>query len=95
MCRVQLSLEEKDMAKGKTKFIIAMTLIVVVWMGVLPLFSNHSYVQRRLNGYREAGIDPNAFFYSDHPSMRDIERKMDSIVNGPDPSFWQFPAGRP
>ena len=74
------------------KLALAVLILACLWLGVLPRLSHWEYVQRRLDGYRRAEIDPNAFFYTDHPGMRDIERRIDSVVNGSDRTFWKIPA---
>lgn len=67
---------------------------VAVWVVLLPRIAQFSSVQDRVRKYREAGIETGAVFYSDHPAMRDIERRVDGVVNGSDPAFWELPSGR-
>lgn len=67
---------------------------VAIWLGLLPQLAQLDSVQKRVQKYRNAGIETGAVFYSDHPAMRDIERRMDSVVNGSDAAFWELPTGR-
>lgn len=76
---------------GGTKLTASVILLAIIWLGILPLFSRLPNVQEKLDTYQRAGIDPYAVFYSDHPGMRDVERRVDSIVNGHDDSFWTLP----
>ncbi|XZE43226.1 hypothetical protein SH467x_002779 [Pirellulaceae bacterium SH467] len=62
-----------------------------IWLGVLPRIAEMESVQQRVQRYRDAGIETGAVFYSDHPAMRDIERRVDSVVNGADRAFWRLP----
>ncbi|AMV34019.1 hypothetical protein VN12_17955 [Pirellula sp. SH-Sr6A] len=66
-------------------------LVAAIWLGVLPQIAEIESVQRRVQKFRDAGIETGAVFYSDHPSMRDIERRVDSVVNGADRAFWHLP----
>jgi hypothetical protein len=65
---------------------------LAIWLGVLPRIADLESVQQRVQRYRDAGIETGAVFYSDHPSMRDIERRIDNLVNGRNPAFWTFPS---
>jgi biopolymer transport protein ExbB/TolQ len=67
---------------------------VAIWGILLPQIAQFASVQERVRKYREAGIETGAVFYSDHPAMRDIERRVDGVVNGRDTAFWELPSGR-
>jgi hypothetical protein len=38
--------------------------------------------------FEQAGINPSAVFYTDHPKMAEIERRIDRVVNSEESSFW-------
>jgi hypothetical protein len=75
---------------GVLKFGCACALVVAVWMFVLPVLGEFTSVRQRIEGNRAAGINPTAVFYTDHPSMADIERSIAAKVNAPTGSFWQL-----
>lgn len=77
------------------KFACACTLVVLVWMYVLPVIGEFPWVRQRIEGNRAAGINPTAVFYTDHPAMADIERSIAAKVNAPTGSFWQFGSRKP
>ncbi len=79
------------MNKGGAKLLAIVLAGGLLWLVVLPRIASHPSVQHRVERYREAGIDNQAFFYTDHPAMRDIERKIDTVVNGADRAFWKWP----
>lgn len=63
-------------------------VIVVCWGFVLPRLAKVPSVRDRIDRFEQAGINPSAVFYTDHPKMAEIERRMDSIVNSEHSSFW-------
>ncbi|MEQ1826135.1 MAG: hypothetical protein ABL921_09315 [Pirellula sp.] len=60
-----------------------------VWVIVLPRIGDVPSVRRRIDLYREAGINPTAVFYTDHPGMTNIERSVAANVDDPSGSFWK------
>lgn len=67
---------------------------LATWTILLPQIAQIDSVQKRVQRYREAGIETGAVFYSDHPAMKDIERRIDGLVNGKETAFWEFPSGQ-
>jgi len=80
----------KSITSGLFQFILACTIIIAIWMFVLPVVSDFPSVRHRIDGNRDAGINPTAVFYTDHPGMADIERSIASRVDSPTGSFWKF-----
>jgi len=84
----------KSTTSGLFQLMFACTIIIAIWMFVLPVVSEFPSVRHRINGNRAAGINPTAVFYTDHPGMSDIERSIASRVNSPTGSFWKFSFSR-
>lgn len=78
--------------KGRVLLGSIVAIGTFIWLGVLPRIAEMESVQQRVQKYRDAGIETGAVFYSDHPSMRDIERRIDGVVNGADRAFWRLPS---
>ena len=76
-------------SNGVWRLSFALLAILAVWLIVLPAVSQMDPVRHRIDANREAGINPTAVFYTDHPSMADIERRMDAKVNAPSAWFWK------
>jgi len=84
----------KSTISGFFQLMFACTIITAIWMFVLPVVSEFPSVRHRIDGNRNAGINPTAVFYTDHPGMSDIERSIASRVNSPTGSFWKFSLSR-
>lgn len=57
--------------------LIAMSVsVVLLWGYVLPRIATWESVRNRANRFSEAGINPAAIYYTDHPSMREIEARV-------------------
>jgi hypothetical protein len=54
-------------------FVVGIVAIGLVWGWLLPAISQWTSVQQRVEMIRQSGINPSAVFYSDHPSIREIE----------------------
>lgn len=54
-------------------FVVA---VVVMWGLILPRVARWQSVQDRADRFSKAGINPAAIYYSDHPSMREIEARV-------------------
>jgi len=70
------------------QLVIAFTCITIVWMSILPRIGQLPSVRKRIESNQAAGINPTAVFYTDHPGMRQTERKIESIVYHMDGVFW-------
>lgn len=62
--------------------------VTMIWLTILPRIGQVPTVRMRIESNQAAGINPTAVFYSDHPSMRETERKIESIVDHSDGAFW-------
>ncbi len=76
--------------RGTFAFIVSLCAIAWLWLVCLPRISQWSYVRERIEGNRRAGINPTAVFYTEHPCMNEVERKMMAIVDSPTKSFWRI-----
>lgn len=74
---------------GAYRFSSVSLVIVVIWLLVLPALGHLTSVRKRIDGNHAAGINPTAVFYTDHPAMADIERRIDAKVNAPSAWFWK------
>jgi hypothetical protein len=80
----------KSDRSGIYRFAIACSVIVAVWMFVLPVLSDLPSVRNRIERNRAAGINPTAVFYTDHPGMVEIERTIASYVDSRSGVFWSW-----
>jgi hypothetical protein len=80
----------KSDRSGIYRFAIACSVIVAVWMFVLPVLSDLPSVRNRIERNRAAGINPTAVFYTDHPGMVEIERTIASYVDSRSGAFWSW-----
>ena len=53
----------------------------VLWGVVLPRMAEWESVRNRADRFSKAGIDPAAIYYSDHPSMNEIEERVYKKLN--------------
>jgi len=63
--------EKKDAVQSKKPvlmFSVAVMLIVGVWGIVLPRVAELPTMQEKIHHLDQKGIDPAAFFYTDHPN---------------------------
>ena len=67
---------------------LAVAAIVAVWGFVLPRLEQSSQVQTRIKNLEERGIDPAAFFYSDHEGMSRWEAKIRRAQRQDPTAFW-------
>lgn len=51
-------------------------VVVVLWGLILPRVARWQAVQDRADRFSKAGINPAAIYYSDHPSMKEIEARV-------------------
>ena len=70
------------------RLLIAVVAIVACWGFVLPKLAQLPSVRDRIDRFEQAGINPSAVFYTDHPKMAEIERRIDSVVNSEQSTFW-------
>ncbi|MFN7877075.1 MAG: hypothetical protein ACK5PB_17285 [Pirellula sp.] len=61
---------------GRTLLIAMSGFCVVLWGFVLPRIATWESVRNRVNRFSEAGINPAAIYYTDHPSMQEIEARV-------------------
>ena len=80
--------QDDNMATGWRKLGIAIAVIAVVWGFVLPRLERTPTVQARIKHLDTHGIDPAAFFYSDHSAMNRWEAAIrESRHQGSDASW--------
>lgn len=75
---------------GAVRLALAAVAITAVWLFVLPSIGRLASVRHRIDGNHAAGINPTAVFYTDHPAMSDIERRIEAKVDAPSAWFWKF-----
>lgn len=68
--------------------VFVLASVSMIWLTILPRIGQVPTVRMRIESNQAAGINPTAVFYSDHPSMRETERKIESIVYHSDGAFW-------
>ncbi|MCU0711485.1 MAG: hypothetical protein MUC43_05465 [Pirellula sp.] len=51
-------------------------VVVVLWGLILPRVAQWRAVREREDRFSKAGIHPAAIYYSDHPSMKEIEGRV-------------------
>lgn len=78
----------KSKASRWGMLLIAVVAIVACWGFVLPKLAQLPSVRDRMEQFEQAGINPSAVFYTDHPKMAEIERRIDRVVNSEESSFW-------
>lgn len=59
-------------------FVGCLAAIAFVWGWVLPRLATLDAVRSRIDSNRNAGIDPTAVFYTDHPTMPEIENRIEA-----------------
>jgi len=74
---------------GAVRLSFAAVAIIAVWLVVLPALGQLASVRHRIDGNHAAGINPTAVFYTDHPAMTDIERRIAAKVDAPSAWFWK------
>lgn len=66
--------------RGQLALVLVVAACAVVWCGVLPIVARWEVVRARTDRFEEAGINPSAIYYTDHPSMRDMESKIEQSL---------------
>jgi hypothetical protein len=59
-------------------FLGCLTAMAIVWGWVLPHLATLDAVRSRIDSNRRAGINPTAVFYTDHPTMPEIENRIEA-----------------
>ena len=54
-------------ARGVLSLCLVLILVVACWGYILPQIAALPSMQQKFERLEDKGIDPNAFFYSDHP----------------------------
>jgi hypothetical protein len=60
--------------------VLVMAVFAVVWCGLLPIVASWEVVKARTDRFEEVGINPAAIYYTDHPSMREMESKIEQSL---------------
>jgi hypothetical protein len=66
---------------GGLVLVIVLLSGFVLWGAVLPRMAEWESVRNRADRFSKAGIDPAAIYYSDHPSMNEIEARVNRKLN--------------
>jgi hypothetical protein len=73
-----------------------LTAIAIIWGSILPRLATFDAVRSRIDSNRKAGINPTAVFYTDHPTMTDIENRIEARqwhhrrqLTVPDKNLWK------
>lgn len=74
---------------GAVRLSLATVAIIAVWLIALPAVGQLGPVRQRIDGNHAAGINPTTVFYTDHPAMADIERRIAAKVDAPSAWFWK------
>ncbi|QDT63150.1 hypothetical protein [Calycomorphotria hydatis] len=73
-----------DQAKHRgVKQLAAVVLLVsLIWLLVLPAVTRLPAVQNRIARHESAGIDPTAFFYTDHDGLEEWVKEVENDLEG-------------
>ena len=61
-------------------FLGCLAVMAIIWGWVLPRLTDLDAVRSRIDSNRKAGINPTAVFYTDHPTMREIENRIENRI---------------
>jgi hypothetical protein len=75
--------------RGILRLVLVGLVVGFVWLYVLPRIGESPSVQHRIQRFRQAGINPTAVFYTDHPEMANIERNIAAHVDHSQGAFWK------
>lgn len=73
---------------GRTLLAALSVFGVILWGVVLPRVAKWETVRNRADRFSEAGINPAAIYYSDHPSMQEIEARVARKLQRSDRPSW-------
>ena len=62
-------------------FMGCLAAMAIVWGWILPRLATFDAVRSRIETNRKAGINPTAVFYTDHPTMPDIENRIENRID--------------
>lgn len=71
-----------------TSFLVASTVLLVIWLGVLPRLAQTPSLKQYLDRNEELGIDPGAKFYTELPGMRRIIERVQTAHRLHGAEFW-------
>ncbi len=71
------------------KLVMVVSLIAIVWLGVLPWLSSIPAIEEHISRNRAAGIDAGAVFYTEHPAARDWNRSIEHRIMTNENAFWE------
>ena len=69
-------------SRGWIFLVTAIAIVVAVWGWVLPQLEQTEVVRKRGERLKRHGIDPAAFFYTDHEGMNDWQIGAQRLPNG-------------
>ena len=80
--------QDDNISAGWRRLGIAMVAIAVIWGFVLPRLERTPTVQARIEHLDTHGIDPAAFFYSDHSAMNCWEAAIRELRHRDSDASW-------
>ncbi len=76
---------------GQRRGVLALAAIIigalVIWLGVLPQVARLPAVRQRNAHFSARGIDPAAFFYTDHPAAETWNRRVERALTSDPEAF--------
>lgn len=69
------------------RFVLAVSIVVVLWIVVLPRIGALPPVRDYIDCNESLGIDPSVKFYSELPAMRSIQFRVEEIRRSEPESF--------
>jgi len=89
----EFNISERDETSKRSGWIVLSVIVAVmtiVWLGVLPLLSQHPSIRSVAKWQEAHGIDPAAMFYSDVPAVGDAERKFETLQKEHPDALWHW-----
>lgn len=62
---------------GQWKLLVAVSVLAVVWLGILPWYSRQPAMEAHLQWLDERGIDPSAMYYTELEAMQPILQRLE------------------
>lgn len=76
-------------AKGWPALCLSVSVILIVWMLVLPWIGSWQSVRSEIEYLDRRGIDPAALYYTDLEAMERIESDVDAISRAHPDALWR------
>ncbi len=79
---------QSTLTKRWVSLLIAVTVVAVVWLGVLPRLGTQPVIRNLIDRNEELGIDPSAKFYTEHPATGTFLDRIKTAHRRSGESFW-------